>query len=431
MADAAGEPLIATPAGLRDLVAHLRDAGRFAFDTEFVSEETFEPVLGLIQVATRDRLAVVDPLAVGDLSPFWGVVTDPAIEVVMHAASEDLRICRFQTGTVPRRVFDVQIAAALVGYGYPLSLGNLVAQAMRVAMPGGETRTDWRRRPLSPAQLRYALDDVRYLLDLADRLAARARAPGPDRRGPRRSSRSSSRRSATAPRRIAGVACRACTTSAAAAWRSRAGWPNGGSRRPGAANRPLRQVMRDDLLVAIAKRQPASRRDLEALRDFNRPHLLGRASEILGVVAASREVPADELPDHAERHEEGPGLAMVVSLLAAALAHCCSQGRVAPTLVGSSYDLKGLIRWQAEGGRSRTAPRWPAAGAARSAARPCSTSSPAAAPSASSTRRPTCPSPWSRSRPTRRPTCPPDDRPNLKFEISNLKFFDEFGFQKS
>src|SRR5439155_26569094 len=88
----------------------------------------------------------------------------------MHAASEDLRICRFKTGTVPRRVYDVQIAAGLAGFGYPLSLVNLIGQALRVTLPGGETRTDWRRRPLSPAQLLYALDDVRYLLDLADLL---------------------------------------------------------------------------------------------------------------------------------------------------------------------------------------------------------------------------------------------------------------------
>src|SRR5512135_649114 len=113
MADQSAEPLISTPVGLRDLVEHLRACGRFAFDTEFVSEETFEPVLCLIQVATRERLAVVDALAVRDLAPFWEVVIDPAVEVVMHAASEDLRIGRFQTGKVPRRVYDVQIAAGL------------------------------------------------------------------------------------------------------------------------------------------------------------------------------------------------------------------------------------------------------------------------------------------------------------------------------
>ncbi len=160
MADFLAEPLIASQPAMDELVGHLRAAGRFAFDTEFVSEDTFEPILCLIQVATRDRLAVVDPLAVKDLSGFWDVVNDPEIEVVMHAAGEDLRIGRFQSGRLPARVVDVQVAAALIGFGYPLSLGNLIHGILGVSLPGGETRTDWRRRPLTEAQLRYALDDV-------------------------------------------------------------------------------------------------------------------------------------------------------------------------------------------------------------------------------------------------------------------------------
>src|SRR5882757_4484993 len=97
MADYLEDSLITTASGLGELVDHLRASGRFAFDTEFVSEETFEPVLCLVQVATHERLAAIDPLAVRDLSAFWDVVIDPDVEVVMHAASEDLRICRFQT----------------------------------------------------------------------------------------------------------------------------------------------------------------------------------------------------------------------------------------------------------------------------------------------------------------------------------------------
>ena len=94
------------------------------------------------------------------------------LDVVMHAAGEDLRICKIKTGSVPARVFDVQIAVGLLGPGFPLSLNNLVNHRLGITLAGGETRTDWRRRPLSPAQLRYALDDVRYLLELADGIAS-------------------------------------------------------------------------------------------------------------------------------------------------------------------------------------------------------------------------------------------------------------------
>jgi ribonuclease D len=114
-------------------------------------------------------------------------------------------------------------------------------------------------------------------------------------------------------------------------------------------NRPVRQILRDDLLIAVAKRQPATRQELEALRDFNRPHLLSRSAEILAAVSQAQAVPADQLPEHNERHEEGPGLTMVVNLLAAALANCCARQKLAASLVGSTNDLKDLTRWHTQG----------------------------------------------------------------------------------
>ena len=189
MADATGAATIINTAQLDRLVAHLRTCGRFAFDTEFVSEDTFEPVLCLIQVATRAETVVIDPLQVHDLSAFWDVVTDPSVQVVMHAAGEDLRICLLRAGKLPLGVFDVQLAAGFIGYSYPLSLVNLVGQVLGISLAGSETRTDWRRRPLSAAQIQYALDDVRHLLDLADHISGRLEAARPRRLGRGRVSR--------------------------------------------------------------------------------------------------------------------------------------------------------------------------------------------------------------------------------------------------
>jgi ribonuclease D len=350
MPDRLGEtvPFITTTAALAELVDHIRESGRFAFDTEFVSEETFEPVLCLVQVATETRLAVVDPLKVGDISAFWDVVTDPSIDVIMHAAGEDLRICRLQTGRLPQKVFDVQIAAGFVGYNYPLSLGNLVHQTLKVSLLGGETRTDWRRRPLSEAQLRYALEDVRHLLELADQLAGDLQELG-------RESWAEAefrdfleaiehRADEERWRRLSGL--HMLNRRGLEVARKLFDWRQSDARR---ANRPLRSVLRDDLLVAIARRQPATRRDLEALRDFNRPHLLSKAGEILNVIADALAVPADDLPEPAERHDDLPGLAMVVSLLSATLSQSCAHEKVAVGLAGGSSDLKELVRWYLDG----------------------------------------------------------------------------------
>jgi ribonuclease D len=348
MTASSGDSLISTTRQLLDLVEHMRSAGRFGFDTEFVSEDTFEPVLCLIQVATRERLALIDPLAVRDLEPFWDVVCDPAIEVVMHAAGEDLRICLIKAGRLPRRVFDVQMAAGLVGFSYPLSLVNLVGQVLDVSLGGGETRTDWRRRPLSAAQVEYALEDVRHLLDLADYFAAELQQLG---------------RTAWAEEEFEEFVVEIARRADEERWRrlprlnqlGRRGmemarqlslWREDEARRQ---NRPLRQVMRDDLLVAIAKRQPTNRRGLEALRDFNRPGLLNRGDDILRVLQRAREVPEDSLPEPASRVEEPPGLSTISNLLSAALAQRCAQGRIAGSLVANVADLKHLIRWHLDG----------------------------------------------------------------------------------
>lgn len=348
MPDSAPDPLIVSDDALQDLISHLRTAGRFAFDTEFVSESTFEPILCLIQVATRDRLAVVDPLAFRDVSAFWDVVNDPAIEVVMHAAGEDLRIDKIQSGRLPERILDVQVAAALAGFGYPLSLGNLVSQTRGISLAGGETRTDWRRRPLSAAQLRYALDDVRYLLDVADGLNERLDVLG-------------RRKWAELEYQVLLESIRARDDEDR--WRKLSGlntlnrrglevarrlshWRREDAKR---VNRPLRYLLKDDLLVAISKRMPASLVDLKALRDFNRNELVSRSSEILEAIAEAQKIAPEDLPEHGERREDGPGGSMVVSLLNAAMSQCAAEKKVAASLLGTTADLKELIRWHVSG----------------------------------------------------------------------------------
>jgi ribonuclease D len=348
MTEATGEAIITTPAQLKGLVEHLKESGRFALDTEFVSEDTFEPVLCLIQVATRERLTLIDPLQIRDLGPFWDVLTSPSVEVVMHAAGEDLRICLLRTGLLPRQVFDVQMAAGLTGLSYPLSLVNLVAQVLEISLAGNETRTDWRHRPLSAAQLHYALDDVRHLLDLADHFAIRLEQL--DRTELARAEfhemvNSIARRTADDRwRRLPGLQHLSRRSLEMA--RRLAEWREDQARRH---NRPVRHLLRDDLLVAIAKRQPTNQRGLEALRDFNRPALLNRSQEILAILEQARAVPQEDLPDLPPRVEEPPGLSTITNLLSAALAQHCAQHQIAGTMVATVADLKELTRWYIDG----------------------------------------------------------------------------------
>ena len=167
------EQIVTAPGELPEVLAHLATARRFGFDTEFVGEDTYRPRLCLVQVATAERLILIDPFTVGPLDEFWKLILDPANQVIAHAAREEIRLCQLWTGRRPGQVFDLQIAAGLVGFSYPLGHGNLVYQALGTMLSKSETLTEWRDRPLTDRQIRYAFDDVRHLLELESAISQR------------------------------------------------------------------------------------------------------------------------------------------------------------------------------------------------------------------------------------------------------------------
>ncbi len=133
-------------------------------DTEFVRERTYWPHLALVQAAFDDGVVLlIDPLAPGMADALAQLLRNEAIVKIMHSASEDLVALQHACGALPRPLFDTQIAAALAGAGGGLGYQKLVQQLLGVDLAKGETRSDWMRRPLSPAQLDYASDDVRHL----------------------------------------------------------------------------------------------------------------------------------------------------------------------------------------------------------------------------------------------------------------------------
>ncbi len=149
-----------------------------ALDTEFVFERTFRPRLGLIQIAAGGEIALVDAVRIADLQPLAALLEAPDTRKVLHSGSGDVPILRRATGAAPRPLFDTQIAAAFAGLGPSLSYAALIRALFAVELPKHETRTDWVRRPLSPAQLRYAGEDVLHLGAAAAELERRLLALG-------------------------------------------------------------------------------------------------------------------------------------------------------------------------------------------------------------------------------------------------------------
>ncbi|HSS65914.1 MAG TPA: ribonuclease D [Gammaproteobacteria bacterium] len=164
--------LIQTEAALEKACARWRAEPAIGIDTEFVRERTFYPLPALIQVADAEGVVLIDVPALEDSTPLVEVLAATSPLKVMHAFSEDLEVLAIAAGCEPDAVFDTQLAGAFTGYGFSLGYRGLVEALLGVTLDKGETRSDWLRRPLSAAQLRYAALDAGYLLPMYEKLDA-------------------------------------------------------------------------------------------------------------------------------------------------------------------------------------------------------------------------------------------------------------------
>lgn len=156
--------LIQTEAELDILVRRAKQTDAVALDTEFVWERTYYPQLGLIQMALSDEdCYLIDPVAVKNLQALGQLLSDRGVVKILHDAPQDLAILQRATGATPQNIFDTRLAAGFSNLPATLSLGNLVKELLDIELSKEETRTNWLQRPLSEEQVRYALDDVRYL----------------------------------------------------------------------------------------------------------------------------------------------------------------------------------------------------------------------------------------------------------------------------
>lgn len=339
------EHIITEPAALDEFCAHLDDCPTIGLDTEFIGEQTYVPDLCLIQVATPKRLVLIDPLTTGPLDEFWKRIADPKRTIVVHAGREEIRLCHFACASLPGDLFDVQVAAGLLGLGYPLSYGGLIQEVLNLRVAKGETLTNWRHRPLSDNQIRYAFDDVRYLLPiwkkLSDRLASLKRLTWLGEEMTALKHRAVVENPAVEKwRKLRGIGSldrkKLAVVREVFAWREE---------KAAKVNRPARTVLRDDLVVEIARRNPKEVADLTTLRGLGKADFAG----ILAAVEEARNLPADEWPDAFERENDPPQVGIVANILNATLADFCMRERITSGLVATSQDVKWLVRAQLHG----------------------------------------------------------------------------------
>lgn len=342
---------INTDQQLAALCRRLEQVERFAVDTEFVGERTYYPSLEIIQVAAPGVEAIIDYQAIRKPDRFFDLLANPEIEKVMHAGGQDLDIFYRLSGRVPAPIFDVQVAAAMLGYGAQPGYGLLVEKLLNARINKSETMTDWSRRPLTAAQLDYALEDVRYLLPLRERFVQQLQAKGRLSWVEDEFARMIAPQTYDRPapdelwKRVKGAA--SLRPRQLAILRELAAWRDEEARR---RDRTRGSILRDDLLVGIARKAPKTIEELKQLRGVHARDIERIGPAILAAVRRGQQVPADQLPQFPSSPTLNGQESALLELLQGLLRSRAEEAGIAPVLVANNDDLRTLVE---TGGKHR------------------------------------------------------------------------------
>jgi ribonuclease D len=320
-----------------------------------VSEDTFRPQLCLVQVATKDTLAVIDPNQSGDLTKFWQMLADGRQTTIVHAAREEVNFALAACSRPPANLFDTQLAAGFCSMEFPSSYSSVVTKFLDRKPGKGEQRTDWRRRPLTNAQIQYALEDVRYLLELHDALQRQLQRT---KRFDWLADETAAwleevRESRDRPRwrKVSGIGNLSARSLAIV--RELWTWRQAEAER---RDLPPRRVLRDDLIVELAKRKSDQPDKIRAIRGMHRAGSRPVVEQLAECIRVGLEAPLDELGRRP--HDAMPSqLNLLGQFLSPALSSICRGANVATSLVGTASDVRDLIAYRLNfGGAQRREP---------------------------------------------------------------------------
>jgi ribonuclease D len=338
-------PLINSTDDLAALVTRMKGHDFVAVDTEFMRENTYWPDLCLLQIASPDEAAAIDPKADGlDMEPLLDLmVNNDEVLKVFHAGGQDLEIIHNLTGDVPNPLFDTQIAAMALGYGEQIGYSNLVESVLGHNLDKGARFTDWSRRPLDKRQIDYAIADVTHLATifpkLVNKLVKTGRGAWLDEEMDRLADPSSF---AFAPE-DAWKRLKLPSRNPAVLGRLKAlaGWRETEAR---SKNQPRGRIVKDDTLNELASHPPKTQDDLGKVRGLSsgwRNNDIG--ARLMTALAKAEPLDPDELP---AREPRRPGLtkdaALVSDLLKLLLKIRAKEAGVAAKLIARSDELESL-----------------------------------------------------------------------------------------
>lgn len=343
MEDSIEYQTITTNDQLVEFCRRVTNSPYIAFDTEFVSENRYRPQLCLIQIATESELAIIDAIALPNVDQFWQTLVSGDHVTLAHAAREEFLFCFRAVGRRPQQLFDVQYAAGMIGLEYPAAYGNLVGKLLNIPLEKGETRTDWAKRPLTPSQINYALQDVVHLKPLYDQISTKLTALG---------------RQQWLAEEIAVRLDDLEQNELTPQWHRLPGISGLSSRALAIVreiyslrdeiakekNRAPRRILPDDLLVELARRGVSDPKRLNAIRGFENRVSRSLIEELGQAIERALKLPTAALPEKPNRGKS-INLGLLGQYLVTALKIICDREQISAGIVGTTQDLRELAAW--------------------------------------------------------------------------------------
>ncbi len=338
-----GKPVIIDRQGeLEALIGRLREAGSFAYDSEFIGEMSYVPRLCLVQIGTTTEIALVDPLADLDLTPLWELLADPQVRKIVHAGGQDMEPVARLLGRPAENVIDTQIASGFARLPYPISLQRLVLQLMGIKLGKGLTFTHWDQRPLTGPQTRYAADDVRFLPAVWNELEPTIRAAGTMDWVQEECRAMCQSIPYQFDPEVSFLRIRGCATLDArqlGILRELAIWRDAAARK---ADLPPRTYLRDDILIEMTRQAPGNEEKLLKIKGLPRPIRVAHTEAILQAIREGAQKPVTK-PLEMRKTEELPRQQFQTDAIHALAQTLCLGRGVDPQLAITRSDTSELL----------------------------------------------------------------------------------------
>jgi len=331
---------IETDSQLIEFCQLIKAAPYLAIDTEFMREKTYYPQLCLIQIASDDHIACIDPLPIKDLTPLWDILFDENTIKIFHAARQDLELIYNITKRIPKPIFDTQIAATLLGLGDQIGYATLVKAMMNIELDKSQTRTDWSKRPLDLEQVKYAANDVRYLVQcyslIIKQLTEQNRLDWLTNDFEQLSDTKlydidlqQTWLKVSGKQKIKGNALGVLQTLTA--WREQ---------RAQEKDLPKKWVMKDDILIGLAMKRPKDKAQLAKVRGLNSDTISSIGGKLLNLINDTKHACPDRpnVPGRLSQSQD----ALIDSLMSVMRLRA-SEEKISPAMIANRKDLEKLL----------------------------------------------------------------------------------------